>query len=47
MTRQQTVIERAYSNIPREVGIAVDWDILGWRGLRYYWLCAIRKVKGR
>jgi hypothetical protein len=43
MSTPKETIEKAYGNIPREVGLTViDW----WptpRGIKYYWLLLIRK----
>ena len=38
------VIEKAYGNIPKEVGI--NFDMLSFipvRGIKYYWLVLVRK----
>jgi hypothetical protein len=38
------IIEKAYGNIPKEVGMSFD---LSWiptpRGVKYYWLVLVRK----
>ena len=38
------VLRKAYSNIPKEVGVTLD---LSWvptpRGVKYYWLILVRK----
>lgn len=43
MTRNE-VIEKAYGNIPKDIGINFD---LSWvptpRGVKYYWLVLVRK----
>jgi len=44
MTKQQDTIDRAYGNMPKEVGITFDFDLPGWRGVKYYWYKLIRKV---
>jgi hypothetical protein len=45
MSKQEDVINKAYSNVPREVGYAIDWTFLpSWRGVKYYWHKLIRKV---
>ena len=39
------VINRAYGNMPKEVGFTVNWDFIPtWRGIKYYWYKLIRKV---
>ena len=33
------VLDRAYSNIPREIGVNYTWEFIpAWRGMRYYYL---------
>ena len=45
MSKQQEVIDRAYGNMPKEVGFSVNWEFIpSWRGLKYYWYKLIRKV---
>ena len=45
MSKQEDVINRAYSNMPKEVGFSVDWEFIpGWRGIKYYWYKLIRKA---
>jgi hypothetical protein len=45
MSKQEDTIQKAYGNMPREVGLNVDWLVLpGWRGIRYYWYKLIRRV---
>jgi hypothetical protein len=45
MSKQDETLQRAYGNMPKEIGYNVDWDILpGWRGIKYYWYKLIRKV---
>ena len=45
MSKQEDVINRAYRNIPNEVGFAVNWDSIStWRGIKYYWHKLIRKI---
>jgi len=45
MSKQKNTIDRAYGNIPKEVG---PGDIFDWfptyRGLRYYWYKLVRQV---
>jgi len=38
-------IEKAYGNIPKEVGMYHDWGIPTIRGIKYYWLLLIRKIR--
>jgi len=38
-------IEKAYGNIPKEVGMYHDWGIPTIRGIKYYWLLLIRKFR--
>jgi hypothetical protein len=48
MSKQQDVINRAYSNVPREIGYNGNWDMLpSLRGIKYYWYKLIRKLQGR
>ena len=45
MSKQEDVINRAYSNMPKEVGYAIDWNFIPtWRGVKYYWHKLIRKI---
>jgi hypothetical protein len=45
MSKQQEVIDKAYGNMPKEVGYAVDWAFIpALRGIKYYWYKLIRKV---
>ena len=45
MSKQQEVIDRAYGNMPNEVGFKVDWEFIPtWRGVKYYWYKLVRKV---
>ena len=46
MSKQQEVIDRAYGNMPKEVGFSgsmFDW-LPTWRGVKYYWYKLVRKV---
>jgi len=36
MSSKET-LDKAYGNVPREVGFNIDWGLPGWRGLKYYW----------
>jgi hypothetical protein len=40
--KPKETLEKAYGNIPKEVSLHVDLDIV--RGFRYYWYRLIRKV---
>jgi hypothetical protein len=45
MSKQQDVLNKAYGNMPKEVGYAMDWDFIPtWRGVKYYWYKLIRKI---
>jgi hypothetical protein len=45
MSKQQEVIDRAYGNMPKEVGFNPEMDWLPtWRGVKYYWYKLVRKV---
>ena len=44
MSSKET-LDKAYGNMPREVGFSVDWGFIPtWRGVKYYWYKLIRKV---
>ena len=41
----EDIINRAYSNMPKEVGYTMDWNFIPtWRGLKYYWYKLVRKA---
>jgi hypothetical protein len=45
MSKQKDTLDKAYGNMPKEVGYFMDWDMLPtWRGIKYYWYKLIRKV---
>jgi len=45
MSKQEDIINRAYGNMPKEVGFNGNWDVFpSWRGIKYYWYKLIRKV---
>ena len=45
MSKQEDTLNKAYGNVPKEVGFNIDWDVVpGWRGFKYYWYKLIRKV---
>jgi hypothetical protein len=38
-------INKAYGNVPKEVGFFWDMDFIPtWRGFKYYWYKLLRKV---
>ena len=42
---KDSVIERAYGHIPREVGYYAEWGYMpAWRGFKYYWFKLKRKL---
>jgi hypothetical protein len=44
MTTKET-LDKAYGNVPKEVGYNFDLDLVPvWRGVKYYWYKLIRKV---
>ncbi len=44
MSKSEDVINRAYGHIVKEVNPAISFDILVFRGFKYYWYKLIRKV---
>jgi hypothetical protein len=44
MSKQKDTLDKAYGNVPKEVGFAVDFGLPSWRGLKYYWYKLIRKA---
>jgi hypothetical protein len=45
MSKQEDTLNKAYGNVPREVGYAIDWSFIPtWRGVKYYWYKLVRKV---
>ena len=45
MSKQEDVLNKAYGNMPREVGFTSSWDFIPtWRGIRYYWHKLVRKI---
>ena len=45
MSKQDETLQRAYGNMPKEVGYSIDWNFIPtWRGIKYYWHKLIRKV---
>lgn len=45
MSKPKETLEKAYGNIPREVGLSANlaW-FPTWRGIRYYWYRLLRKT---
>jgi len=45
MSTPKETLDKAYGNMPKEVGYSFDFDFVpGWRGIKYYWYKLIRKV---
>ena len=45
MSTPKETLDKAYGNVPKEVGYSYDWNFMPtWRGVRYYWHKLIRKV---
>jgi hypothetical protein len=45
MSKQQDVLNKAYGNMPKEVGFNVELGFVPvWRGFKYYWYKLIRKA---
>jgi hypothetical protein len=42
-----TTIDKAYGNIPKEVGFIFDFSLPVPRGIKFYWLKLLRKFQGR
>ena len=42
---RKDVIDKAYGNIPKEVSPYYNFDIIPFRGIRYYWIVLKRKLK--
>lgn len=45
MSKQEDTLDKAYGNIPKEVGLVdvFDW-VPPYRGLKYYWYKLVRRV---
>jgi hypothetical protein len=46
MSTPKETLDKAYGNVPKEVGFAddlFDW-LPTWRGVKYYWYKLVRKV---
>ena len=37
-------LQKAYGNVPKEVGFTANFDFITWRGFKYYWYKLLRKV---
>jgi hypothetical protein len=46
MSKQEDILNKAYGNMPKEVGFDGSWFNFfpTYRGVRYYWYKLIRKV---
>ena len=45
MSKQGDTLERAYGNVPKEVGYSFELEFFPtWRGIKYYWYVLVRKV---
>ena len=45
MSKPDDVLQKAYGNVPKEVGFNVDWSFVPvWRGFKFYWYKLVRKV---
>ena len=44
MSKSEDVLNRAYGNFSKEVTPVISFDILVFRGFKYYWYKLIRKV---
>ena len=45
MSTPKETIDKAYGNMPKEVGFNFDINFVPtWRGIKYYWHKLIRKV---
>jgi len=45
MSTPKETLDKAYGNMPKDIGFNIDWEILpGWRGFKYYWYKLIRKI---
>ena len=48
MSKQEDTLNKAYGNVPKEVGFNMDWNVIPvLRGIKYYWYKLIRKLQGR
>ena len=45
MSKQEDTLNKAYGNVPKEVGYNIDWNMIPTlRGVKYYWYKLIRKI---
>jgi len=45
MSKQEDTLNKAYGNVPKEVGFSMSLDFIPTlRGIKYYWHKLIRKV---
>jgi hypothetical protein len=44
MSKRDETLQRAYGNVPKEVGFSADWGFAPSRGLKYYWLKLVRFI---
>ena len=44
MATPRETLDKAYGNMPREVGFSLVLDFSPIRGIRYYWHVLIRKI---
>ena len=45
MSKQEDTLNKAYGNVPKEVGYAIDWNFIPTRrGIKYYWYKLVRIV---
>jgi hypothetical protein len=48
MSKQEDTLNKAYGNMPKEVGFSTSWEFIPtWRGIKYYWYKLVRKLQGR
>jgi hypothetical protein len=45
MPKAEDVLNKAYGSIPKEVGFYHDYFDIPVRGLKYYWLRLIRRIR--
>jgi hypothetical protein len=47
MSKTTDTLNKAYGNIPKEPTANFSFDINPYRGIRYYWLKLVRKIRFR
>ena len=48
MSQREAILERAYGNIPKEIGFVFNIEFIPtWRGFKYYFYKLKRKITGR